>query len=850
LEVFKSKSEAFDSFVSLHKKRNNETCPYSLAILKTDPEPLYCSDKFNTYCDTNGIVREFSARYRHDQHGVVERAMQAIGESFRCMMIHGGAPDSAAPDCLIYANVIRNNSPTKANKGWSPREKEAGKKLPINQRLMRGPLFCLVFAHVYEQERDGKHSNRGIPCVYHGYDPLNNQYKVREWQSGQEYYTFDVTFHPARFPYRASPNTNTFSELAPHVLTRDELLPSPTEDKQNESVPNDPGVRRSARAKQPSNQSLRNMDDVDAPPSTNNLITCGQATNDFVDIDDFVANFTIEGKQTTTDDVYLNQFVHNFGPDPTSWAECLQSKYANEWIEAREKEKNSFKHHKVLSYVLRSATRGKRIFKPRPVYKKKINPPCAEHPLGSIDKFKYRLTIAAFTKMLTQGIDYQEKYASTVRWNSLKVLFAIACKCDYDIVLFDISSFFLYGVLTDEIFMEQCEGWEDPAFPSDLYVCKVNRSMYGLPQAPHRAQIELKQSLYANGEFKSTTSDDCIFVGQEQESKYVALGAHVDDLPTIGVPAGIKKAEDAIGKKFKYTKIVNPKVITGVQIERDRNRRWLKLHQTAYTKNLLIDYGMQDCNGAETPMDPGTARAIMLLPTDVVDKKVIAQYQKLVGELQWLRKTRSDLHFTLSLLSRFLKNATKQHLDFARGRPLRFLKRTLGYGMAFYAGASKWELTGASDADLAGDLNSSRSTLGFFAKLGQFGTILSGCNLERKICTSTGQAETYALVSLVKSIIWLRNLLADLGHPMKGPTLLYVDNDGVLKQSTKTINHTTAKHYRIAQAYIRQQVEDGVVTVRRVSSDQNPADMNTKALHALLFHRHQAATMGPQVPPG
>jgi hypothetical protein len=239
----------------------------------------------------------------------------------------------------------------------------------------------------------------------------------------------------------------------------------------------------------------------------------------------------------------------------------------------------------------------------------------------------------------------------------------------------------------------------------------------------------------------------------------------------------------------------------------------------------------------------------MLLPTDKVDRVATKAYQVLVGCLQWLRKTRSDFLFTLALLSRFLNNATQQHLDIARGRPLRFLKQTLGYGVVFYAGRNDWVLSGASDSDLAGDLNSARSTLGYFAKIGQFGTILSGCGLERKICTSTGQAETYALVSLIKSIVWLRNLLSDLGHAMKEPTTLYVDNDGVLKQSTKTINHTQAKHYRISQAYIRQLVEDRVITIKRVSSDQNYADMNTKALHSLSFRRHQAAVMGPQVPP-
>ena len=90
----------------------------------------------------------------------------------------------------------------------------------------------------------------------------------------------------------------------------------------------------------------------------------------------------------------------------------------------------------------------------------KLNPPSADEPNGSLDKFKYRLVIAAFTRMLTEGIDYKEKHASTVRWDSLKVLIAVAVLHDYDMLHIDIKTFFLYGVLDEgtTVFMEQPSG--------------------------------------------------------------------------------------------------------------------------------------------------------------------------------------------------------------------------------------------------------------------------------------------------------------------------------------------------------------------------------------------------------
>ena len=245
-------------------------------------------------------------------------------------------------------------------------------------------------------------------------------------------------------------------------------------------------------------------------------------------------------------------------------------------------------------------------------------------------------------------------------------------------------------------------------------------------------------------------------------------------------------------------------------------------------------------------MDPGTAKALMLLPTDKSDAKIIKAYQTYVGGLIWLLKTRPDLYFTISLLSRFLQCATASHLKLALSRPLRFLKKTVDYGLVFLTGNEKWVLSGSSDSDLAGDLNSARSTMGHYAKLGRYGTVIASCGLERKICTSTGQAETFAMRSLINNIECLRELLAELGFPMQDPTYLAVDNAGVLKQSTKAVNHTAAKHYRTALAYIRQKVRELLVALWKVESDKNGSDIFTKALHAPLFVRHQEAILGPQ----
>ena len=109
------------------------------------------------------------------------------------------------------------------------------------------------------------------------------------------------------------------------------------------------------------------------------------------------------------------------------------------------------------------------------------------------------------------------------------------------------------------------------------------------------------------------------------------LGAHVDDLMGTGEGGGLNQIDITLNTTFKITKIVNPEVVTGVQVERNKEARWLKLHQQAHIEQILDKNNMTDCRGTDTPMDPGTAKALMLLPIDAEpDPKVVREYQSFV----------------------------------------------------------------------------------------------------------------------------------------------------------------------------------------------------------------------------
>ena len=133
LDVIKSKADTLSAWIVLKQALENRHAPWRFAIIRTDGEWAYDNNAWTSHCKEEGIVHEFSSRHRHDQNGVIESGMRAIGGPFRSMMIQGNAPEPDIPFALRHSNVIRNNVPTKANNGRSPREKAAGMKLPPNK---------------------------------------------------------------------------------------------------------------------------------------------------------------------------------------------------------------------------------------------------------------------------------------------------------------------------------------------------------------------------------------------------------------------------------------------------------------------------------------------------------------------------------------------------------------------------------------------------------------------------------------------------------------------------------------------------------------------------------------------
>src|SRR5258705_5148668 len=71
-----------------------------------------------------------------------------------------------------------------------------------------------------------------------------------------------------------------------------------------------------------------------------------------------------------------------------------------------------------------------------------------------------------------EGLDYNEIFSPVVRFESVRLLFALAALENWHMTALDVKTAFLYGQLDEEIYKGQ-----------ELKVLRLRRAIYGLKQA-------------------------------------------------------------------------------------------------------------------------------------------------------------------------------------------------------------------------------------------------------------------------------------------------------------------------------------------------------------------------------
>ncbi|MCO5566647.1 hypothetical protein L7F22_020324 [Adiantum nelumboides] len=157
---------------------------------------------------------------------------------------------------------------------------------------------------------------------------------------------------------------------------------------------------------------------------------------------------------------------------------------------------------------------------------------------------------------------------------------------------------------------------------------------------------------------------------------------------------------------------------------------------------------------------------------------------------------------------------------------MRYLKGTKNKCLCY--GKGPFELKGFCDSDMAGDVDTRKSTSGYVFTLA--GGAVSWCSrLQKIVALSTTEAEYISATEASKEAIWLARLCSDFDLPDKAP-MLGCDSQSAIYLAKNAMFHARTKHIDVRYHFIREVLEDGLITLVKVHTSQNPADALTKCL--------------------
>jgi hypothetical protein len=268
--------------------------------------------------------------------------------------------------------------------------------------------------------------------------------------------------------------------------------------------------------------------------------------------------------------------------------------------------------------------------------------------------------------------------------------------------------------------------------------------------------------------------------------------------------------------------------------------------QEKYTERVLERFGMLDCNPSSTPFLSERVDASHC-PTSEEEKAALssmrAQYKRACGSLLYLSTwTRPDIAEAVRCVCTFVSNPGLPHWRAVK-KIFSYLKGHQTLSLVFSSSSSSNTLTPAvafTDSDYANDKETRHSVSGGVVFLSS-APVIWVCRSQGSVTLSSTEAETVALTELLREVVWLRNLLREMGYEQKEPTVVYIDNQAAKSIANNEQSSRRLKHFDVDYRWNREQIARGLATLRHVPSKQNLADFLTKPLAGPRFAQLRAA---------
>ena len=249
--------------------------------------------------------------------------------------------------------------------------------------------------------------------------------------------------------------------------------------------------------------------------------------------------------------------------------------------------------------------------------------------------------------------------------------------------------------------MHQPPGYEDSIHPN--YICKLDKALYVLKQAPRAWYSRLSSKLQQLGFVPSKTDTSLFYYSKGKHTIFILV--YVDD---IIIASSSQEAVQALladlEKDFALKDLGDLHYFLGIQVQ--RTKAGLLLCQGNYASEILQRVNMSACKPINTPL--ATTEKLSKAKGEPLGTDDSTRYRSIVGALQYLTLTRPDISFTVNKVCQFLHSPMTVHWSVVK-RILRYVRYSVDIGLRIKKSNSML-VSAFSDADWAGSVDDRRST--------------------------------------------------------------------------------------------------------------------------------------------
>jgi ribonuclease HI len=516
------------------------------------------------------------------------------------------------------------------------------------------------------------------------------------------------------------------------------------------------------------------------------------------------------------------------------YEDAMKSDERFEWQNAIEKEVNTLMQFNTFTFMLRKDI------------------PKDAVPIGSSNLLNKKydengIEVKKKSRIVLRGDqqredDYDEISSPVLEKKSFNILLAIANQFGLKIFQLDFMNAYLHANIDKEIYVEIPPGF--PHYGDSNWVAKLNKALYGAKQAGKLFNDQVVKFMLEHG-FRQCFEDPCLFHKITNSGHPMMCGVYVDDTITAVAPDDMTEYTKFIidlKQKFTIEERGHAKWVLGVKIDYDIAKGVLKLTQQAYLEKILRRFGM---DAGSRPMRTPAEKSIKYRNGlhEVQDTEF--PYLEAVGALLYAAyATRPDILHAVNHAAQHASAPTNVDVAAVK-RIYKYLRSTIDLGLVYSRCKSILDFQLKIYADAAFDVNEgSKSQTGYFIKLGHC-NIYSQSRKQNIIAQSSCEAEYIAMTDSSNEAIGICYLLKELiGVNNFNPHMvIYTDSTAAMSYSNNQ-KQSKMKHINRRLNVIKDRIKNSELTVRYISTEEQVADMLTKALNKDRYVKLRSELMG------